>query len=355
MKIPFARHIVGAGIAIALAASSMAAMATPLSTLNGQAPIVISHRGSTGYLPEHTIAGYELAVKMGTDYIEPDLQMTKDGVLVAMHDTTLTRTTNVESVLGMRNGSYAVSGYTLAEIKQLTVDPSGTAKSTYPGFTPSDNYANKVPTFQEVIDTAKAMSIQYGREVGIYPEAKQGDNAMADAILSTLIANGYTSQSKVFIQSFSADSIKYLNDKENALDPMYNFKLLVLGSVASINALGLDNINDYADGVGVSTGANFEKLIDDAHAAGLLVHGWTFGNNTAQYLQYLNWGIDGVFSNYTDIAVAARNEVVAAAVPEPSSVLLALLGLGGVIAVTRRRARAEGASGKPVSSTLSMA
>ncbi len=330
------------GLALALALSAGFAAATPLNTLNGDAPIVISHRGSTGYLPEHTIAGYELAVKMGTDYIEPDLQMTKDGYLVAMHDTTLSRTTNVETVLGTRNGSYAVSGYTLAEIKQLTVDPTAPAKSTYPGFTPSDNYANKVPTFQEVIDTAKAMSAKYGREIGIYPEAKQGDQAMADAILSTLIANGYTSQSKVFIQSFDAATIKYINDQENLLDAKYNFQLLVLGSVSQINTLGLENINDYADGVGVSISGNavtaaYQKLIDDAHDAGLLVHGWTFSNNPAQYASYFNAGIDGVFSNYTDIAVAARDQVVANAIPEPSSALLALLGLAAIGGVARRR------------------
>lgn len=352
MKNFFART--GLALAIALSTGAVSAAVTPLNTLDGQAPIVISHRGSTGYLPEHTVAGYELAVKMGTDYIEPDLQMTKDGVLVAMHDATLTRTTNVASLFAKRNGDYNVSDFTLAEIKTLTVLPTGTASSTYPGFTPSDNYANKVPTFQEVINTAKAMSAQYGREIGIYPEAKQGDQAMADAILSTLIANGYTANSKVFIQSFSADTIKYINDQENLLDPMYNFALVVLGSVTSINTLGLQNINDYADGVGVSISGNavtaaYQKLINDAHAADLLVHGWTFGNNPAQYLSYFNAGIDGVFSNYTDIADAARDLVVANSIPEPSSALLALLGLVAAAGVSRRR---RGAAGTAAPSSL---
>ena len=93
---PSIRQIRHAGWSIALlacTATGALAASTPLSTLNGDAPIVIAHRGTTGYLPEHTLGGYELAVKMGADYIEPDLQLTRDGVLVAMHDATLTRTT----------------------------------------------------------------------------------------------------------------------------------------------------------------------------------------------------------------------------------------------------------------------
>lgn len=339
------KHLLGRtalALACAFSAATAAAAPTPLNTLNGQAPIVIAHRGASGYLPEHTVAGYELSVRMGADYIEPDLQMTKDGVLVAMHDDSLARTTNVASLFAARNGNYNVSNFTLAEIKTLTVKPVGTASATYNGFTPSDNYANKIPTFQEVIETAKSLSVQYGREIGIYPEAKQGDTAMADAILSTLITNGYTSKNKVFIQSFSADMIKYLNQKEDLLDPLYDFALVVLGSVTAINNLGLGNIAGYADGVGVSISGNavtsaYQKLINDAHALDLLVHGWTFNTNPAQYLSYLNAGIDGVFSNYSDIADTARDQVVANAVPEPSSALLALLGLGVAAGVWRRR------------------
>ena len=100
-------------------------------------PQVIAHRGASGYLPEHTLAGYELAVRMGSDYIEPDLQLTRDNQLVAMHDDTLQRTTNVASLFAQRNGAYRVADFTLAEIKTLTVQPANaTAKTTYPGFTP---------------------------------------------------------------------------------------------------------------------------------------------------------------------------------------------------------------------------
>ena len=100
-------------------------------------PQVIAHRGASGYLPEHTLGGYELAIKMGADFIEPDLQISKDGALVAIHDDTLQRTTNVTSLFAQRNGGYKVADFTLAEIKTLTVLPTGTGKTSYPGFTPS--------------------------------------------------------------------------------------------------------------------------------------------------------------------------------------------------------------------------
>jgi len=285
--------------------------------LDGAAPLVLAHRGASGYMPEHTLAGYELAVKLGADYIEPDLQLTSDGVLVAMHDDTLTRTTNVATLYAQRNGSYRVADFTLAEIKTLTVKPVGTASTSYPGFTPSMADPFKVPTFQEVITLAKQQSALAGREIGIYPEAKQADPLMEDLILQTLIANGYKGTDKVFIQSFSIDTIKSIRAKQTLLGA--NFKLLVLGNSSSaLLAFGLANIKGFADGVGVSiTGPGIgAAFIEQAHAAGLLVHGYTFNKTgaaaEAEYLQFYGWGLDGVFSNYADLALTARATFLAA-------------------------------------------
>ncbi|MCW5641831.1 MAG: glycerophosphodiester phosphodiesterase family protein [Burkholderiaceae bacterium] len=347
MTSSISRRLSRVALAATMTLSATWALSEPLATLYGQTPIVIAHRGASGYLAEHTLGGYELAVKMGVDYIEPDLQLTKDGHLVAMHDTTLTRTTNVRSLFAPRNGSYRVSDFTLAEVKTLTVVPVGTAATTYPGFTPGSADPFRIPTFDEVIDLAQQLSASTGREIGIYPEAKQADPAMEDKILATLIARGYTSSSKVFIQSFSVATIKSLHDKQTALG--LDFQLVVLGSTTAILNTGLDAIHAFADGVGVSIrGSNMEAFIGNAHAAGLLVHGYTFAEDEpvaalAQYDQFFRWGMDGVFSNYPDLAVQARDELVAAQVPEPASAWLVLLGLGGVAALGGRRRSAPAA------------
>lgn len=342
---PFSFSLRFASLALGLAAVCAAgtAAAGPLTTLNGQAPIVIAHRGASGYLPEHTLASYELAVRMGVDYIEPDLSLTRDGHLVAVHDLTLQRTTNVQSVFAQRNGGYRVADFTLAELKTLEMRLVGTAQTSYPGFTPSSADALRIPTFQEVITLAQRLSAETGREIGIYPEAKIAGDEIESKILEALIANGYTSTSKVFIQSFHASAVRGLREKQAALG--LDFQLVMLGSVNALRNLGLDNIAGFADGMGVSIGALNEAFIGEAHALGMLVHGYTFGQANPelalpQYTQFYDWGIDGVFSNYPDLALAAR-EALLAEVPEPSSALLALLGLGGMGVIVRRRRSAD--------------
>lgn len=316
-------------------------------------PIVIAHRGASGYLPEHTLAAYELAVRMGADYIEPDLQLTSDGQLVAMHDTTLTRTTNVRSLFAARNGGFRVSDFTLAEIKTLTVVPpaTGTAKTSYPGFTPT-NPNLQVPTFQEVIDLAKQQSAATGRTVGIYPEAKQADPAMEDAIISTLDLNGYGKPAdKLYVQSFSDATIRSIDTKSDALG--MDLSLVLLGS-ATTDSLGLAAIRvtsgvyslkevaTFAEGIGLSLStAITADYISQAHAAGLQVHGWTFNQAdptlaAAQFDRYLDMGMDGVFANYPDLAVTAV-AANASAVPEASTWILMIVGFGGIGMCLRAR------------------
>jgi glycerophosphoryl diester phosphodiesterase len=307
-------------------------------------PIVISHRGASGYLPEHTLAAYELAIKMNVDYIEPDLQTTSDGVLVAMHDTTLNRTTNVASVFPTpRNGhtNYPVSDFTLAELKTLTVIPpaGGTSKTTYPGFTPSMADPFKIPTFEEVIQFAKAQGEKYGRPIGIYPEAKQSDPDMEDDILATLAAYGLNkADSPVFIQSFYDDTIASLHAKQQAQGtkiPQILLGVAVMeGNVAKLGLwieddriapiLDLSEVKKIADGIGVCIGDSADdclldpamvsaSFIEQAHAAGLRVHTWTHAKSNAieaqkEYRKYIDIGIDGMFSNYPDLAILARDQ-----------------------------------------------
>jgi glycerophosphoryl diester phosphodiesterase len=305
---------------------------------------VISHRGASGYLPEHTLAAYELAIKMNVDFIEPDLQTTSDGVLVAMHDNTLDRTTNVATLFPTpRNGhtNSPVSDFTLAELKTLTVIPpaGGTSKTTYPGFTPSMADPFKIPTFEEVVQFAKVQGEKYGRPIGLYPEAKQADPGMEDAILATLTAYGLNkSDSPVFIQSFYDDTIKSLHDKQQKQGtkiPQILLGVAVMdGNVAKLGLwieddkitpiLDLSEVKKIADGIGVCIGDSeadclldpamvSDEFIKQAHAAGLRVHTWTHAKSNAieaqkEYRKYFDIGIDGLFSNYPDLAILARDQ-----------------------------------------------
>jgi len=309
--------------------------------------IVIAHRGASGYLPEHTLAAYELAILMGADYIEPDLMLTKDGYLVAMHDDTLDATTNVAALFpdprpnaGAKDkGVYAVCEFTLSEIKQLTVNGRGTSPNgasgycasdnwNYPGYTPSMPDPWKVPTFDEVVDFAKAQSAIHGRKIGIYPEAKQADPVMEDKILATLAAKGMNAaDSPVFIQSFSSETIKSMNNKQKAQGTKMPLIQLGIAAMQGNTAIMVDyvgnipyamnEVKEFADGVGVLIGVPAypvtRQWIEQAHAAGLKVHGWTFSKANAveaqtEYREYLDMGIDGMFSNFPNLAMLARDQ-----------------------------------------------
>lgn len=321
--------------AISLAAVCLSALFIAGCGGNDDVPVqpqVIAHRGASGYLPEHTLAGYELAIRMGADFIEPDLQISKDGALVAIHDDTLNRTTNVATLFAQRNGGYKVADFTLAEIKTLTVVPTGTGKTSYPGFTPSAASPFTVPTFQEVVDFAKKQSGTVGREVGIYPEAKQADPVMEDGILKTLAANGYNASSKVFIQSFSDVTLRSLRTKQIAQNNKMPLILLGVATTApdgsarmgvtggtGVQQLTLKDVASFNEGVGVlinnTTYPVTKAFIDQAHAAGLKVHGWTFAQAdatqaAAEFRKHLDMGMDGMFANYPDLAVTARNAYV---------------------------------------------
>ena len=275
------------------------------------APLVIAHRGASGYLPEHTLAGYEFAVKTGADYIEPDLQLTLNGVLVAIHDDSLPRTTDVADLFAPRGldgqGGHKVADFALAEIRTLTVKPTGTGAATCPGVTPRFPEL-RVPTFDEVIAFAKAQSVIAGRTIGIYPEAKQADPAMEDKILATLPRERYAGAAdKVFVQSFSDATVKSLDVKQRAL----GLKL----------PLSMKEVAAFANGIGVAiSNAKYRltrSFVDQAHAAGLAVHGWTFAKidpaaAADQYKAFLEMGLDDLFSNYSDLAVKSRNAFVAA-------------------------------------------
>ncbi|GHG17352.1 glycerophosphodiester phosphodiesterase family protein [Paracoccus aerius] len=339
----------------AFALSPAAHAATTWNTLTGEAPIVVAHRGASGYLPEETLGSYELAIKMGADYIEPDVQMTKDGHLVAMHDTTLNRTTNVATLFAPRNGRYNVGDFTLAEIKQLTVKPTGALSqpdSTYLGFTPTMPDPYKVPTLDEVLGFLKNYNTANGTSVGIYPEAKAPfDSVKEQKIIASLKDNGFTTAAdKVILQSFAYQSVANLTDLLDMND--MEAEVAQLGSVRLQNGVygvngsdgfwSLDQIASVATGVGVSYTGITEDFIKAAHNLGLKVHAYTFrplkeDEAFAMIQPMLDWGLDGFFTDYTDLGRTVVDANAPAPVPLPAAAPLLLAGIGGLALLRRRR------------------
>lgn len=283
-------------------------------TRDGRAPLVIAHRGASGYLPEHTLAAYELAVRMGADCIEPDLHLTRDGQLVAMHDASLERTTDAATRFAARNGGWRVADFSLEEIRTLSMRPQGTARLAHPGFKPSAAEALRVPTLEEIVALARRLEAEGARPIGLYPEAKQGGPRLASHLLNVLSGAGYVGTDKVFIQSFDVDTVRNLKRRQDGMG--LGFRLVLLsGSANRLLAMDLARIAGFASGVGVNVRGDgmSRSFIELAHAAGLTVHGYTFNEARAasalpEYRKFMAWGMDGVFSNYPDLALRARAE-----------------------------------------------
>lgn len=198
----------------------------PYLTLDGAKPLVVGHRGASGYLPEHTIESYTLAIEQGADAIEPDLVMTKDGVLVARHEPMLSGTTNVadkpefasrkstKMMDGIATTDWFVGDFTLAELKTL-------GAKIAPASRPQANDGKfKIPTFDEIVALAKAKSLEKGRNIAVYPETKhptfhvEQGLRLEDKLIATLVAAGWNSKTApVFVQSFEPGSLKYMRSK----------------------------------------------------------------------------------------------------------------------------------------------
>jgi glycerophosphoryl diester phosphodiesterase len=331
-------------------------------------PLVIGHRGAPGYLPDHTLAGYALAIRLGADYIEPDLVATKDGVLVARHEPQIAGTTDVEDHPEFADrkrtavidgatveNDWFVSDFTLAELRTLR------AEQPFPERPQQFNGRFKIPTFDEVIALAKRYSKRYRRPIGIYPETKhptyhrQLGLALEPRLLRALDKAGWNKRrAPVFIQSFEQSNLKKLNkltsvrlvqlidanavNPDGSLDyaPPFDrpYDWTVSGRAGTYADLttdaGLDEVASYADGIGpwkpyiISNTADGtllppSDLVERAHARGLVVHPYTFrneasrlaagyqGNPVNEYLAFYRAGVDGLFSDFADTAFASRD------------------------------------------------
>lgn len=275
-----------AGSLLAATFLTQPALAQQGKTLDGKPALVTGHRGASGYLPEHTLEAYKRAIELGVDFIEPDLVVTKDGVLVARHEPIIGDTTDVadrpefanrkkvRKLDGIDTDNWWVSDFTLTELKTLR------AKQPMKERDQSHNGKYQIPTLQEVIDLAKAESARVGRTIGIYPEIKHSTFhsamglPMEDRLVDALAKAGWTDASApVFIQSFEVGNLKYLRgktkirlmqlvdaddvDKDGNIvlaapsDKPYDF--VVTGDKRTFKDLvskeGLAEIKTYADGV----------------------------------------------------------------------------------------------------------
>jgi glycerophosphoryl diester phosphodiesterase len=272
--------------------------------------ICVAHRGASGYAPEHTLDAYRLAISQGADYVEQDLQVTKDGVLVCLHDLTLERTTNVKEVFperfrekdGVRR--WYVSDFTLSELKQLDA-----------GVWFSDKFKGaKIPTFQEAIDTVRG-------KAGLYPETKDPEVydksglAMEKLLVEILQRNrlgnrGEDPQTPIVIQSFSEASLRKL-----ALELKVSHPLVFLVSAdptgAILSEAGLRRVKEFGQGIGPSKGLieRDPQIVTRAHNLGLTVTPYTFRSaSTGRFKsvreemnQFLyGFGVDALFTDNPD-------------------------------------------------------
>lgn len=347
-------------------------------------PLLIAHRGASGYVPEHTLAAYWLAIEQGADFVEPDLVITKDGVLVARHENAIAilnadgsvreATTDVvdRPEFAARKTTKVIDGasitgwftedFTLAELKTLR------ARERLPALRVANTRFDgqfEVPTFEEVLQlVARANDARRDeagrhkravRPIGVYPETKhpsyfQGIGKPLEAPLVKLLNRyGYTGRhAPVIIQSFETANLRQLSRMTrvplaqllSASGKPYDFVLSgdPRGYADLATPAGLAEIATYADGVGANTALMIPLVggklgtpttfVTDAHAAGLVVHGWTFraentflpnefdagadpaalGDLTGHIHAFLRLGMDGFF---TDQAFLGRRAIEA--------------------------------------------
>jgi glycerophosphoryl diester phosphodiesterase len=301
-------------------------------------PVIIAHRGASGYRPEHTIEAYDLGIKMGAHFIEPDLVITKDGFLIARHENELSETTDVAEKFPDRRTTKVIDGktvsgwfsedFTLSEIKNLRAKTRGNFRNK-----DFDGYF-QIATLEEIIDLIRKRSAELDRPIGLYAELKTPSYfsslglPLEPALLMQLERVRWLSAGDpVVIQCFELSSLKDLAQKTGLR------LVLLLGADRSAHARllepeGLKELAKTLYGIAphkrlivpaTATGQiqNPTTLVQDAHAAGLKVHVYTFRNELEslarfyegdpfkEYIQFFELGVDGLFTDHPDTALKA--------------------------------------------------
>jgi glycerophosphoryl diester phosphodiesterase len=319
------RNVLKSVTALALAAHPLS-KGYAMTQTSKSWPLIIAHRGASGYLPEHSLEGYRLAAEMGADFIEPDLVFSKDGHLVVRHDHYLSPSTDVAerpefasrktTKPGHEGPDWFTEDFTLDELKSLRI------KQAFPGRSTAFDGKYQIATFDEVLDLRDRLSKDLGREVGIYPETKVPGYFQSigldylESLLAILKEREFESaDSPIIIQSFEGDILKRLR-KQVDVRLMHLFD-----DDAILDETTLKNVAKFANGIGPFKGLLVNKdlsssgVIEQAHDLGLFVHPWTFrddqlppGITTAQqeYHFFFELGVDAVFTDFTDSAYKAR-------------------------------------------------
>lgn len=330
-------------------------------TLAAGEKIVIAHRGASGYLPEHSPAAKAAAHVMGADYIEQDLVMTRDGRLVVLHDLYLDQVTDVARVFPGRqrgDGRFYVIDFSLQELRRLSLTErfeirKGRTVPRFAGRFPPRKSAFRISTFEEEIELIEGLNRSTGRTAGLYPEIKapafhrREGHDISRAVLEALKAYGYIRRSDpVFLQCFDPRELQRLKREllpQLAMDlrlvqlialtswattPVYDGDRVMPYDFDWMLAPGaMSGIAAYADGIGpwlgmiVEEGSRrgnllFSGLVAEAHAAGLVVHPYTFRADRGYVPPYaadfedllsiflFQAQVDGVFTDFPDRALA---------------------------------------------------
>ncbi|MEO2026198.1 MAG: glycerophosphodiester phosphodiesterase family protein [Fuerstiella sp.] len=302
-------------------------------TISDEVPLVIAHRGASGYLPEHTTEAAALAHALGADFIEQDVVLSQDGVAVVFHDVTLEEITNVADVFPDRgqNGSYYVFDFTLAELRQLSVFerfPS-TENSDGNGRFPQNTGRFRLATLDEHLQLIQGLNVSRGRNVGVYVEIKQPqlhreqNLDSSREVLRVLGKYGYrNAHDRVFVQCFDESELHRLRTELKCRLPL----IQLLSDEPSDERLA--RIAKVADGIGISIAAVIGGAADDparprvtnvvkaAHQHAMLVHAWTLRTDSlpdyaADPATMFNWlvreaGVDGIFTDQPDILLSWR-------------------------------------------------
>jgi glycerophosphoryl diester phosphodiesterase len=328
---------------------ALAAFLALIMAMPAHAQIVIAHRGASGERPEHTLASYERAIDQDADYVEPDLVVTSDGVLVARHENEMSDTTDVadrpefadrratKTIGGKQVTGWFAEDFTLAELRTLR------ARERLPHLRPANARFDglwQVPTLAEIIALVKAKEAETGRPIGIYPELKhpaflssQGHDT-ARLLVEALDAAGYSERDNpVFLQCFEPAALMALAQTTSLRRVQLIGNNPEGGTYPPLPAGGPEGIASYADAIGAEISLLLDEdgrataFLEAALGAGLEVHAWTLrrenfflparyreGDDPAGEGRYADlWaalaeaGVRGVFTDNPVLAVAARD------------------------------------------------